>query len=442
MAVALLRGENFRLYDRLEIAPHPSLNLITGSNAAGKTSGLEALFVAARGRSFRAQTLGELCGGGRADWNVFVQTRSTGVEHRIGLGWTRSGSEYRLDEAHNARLADVVRLLPIQLIDPNSHRLLDDGPTYRRSFVDWGVFHVEHGFIDLWRRYQRALRQRNSALKESLDDRAVEAWTDEIVASGEALAEMRQRHVGAASNGLSAWTQRLMDSRDAICEWHRGWPEGQTLREMLGRNLRQHRQVGSTVQGPHRAELRIRFNRMSAKGRISRGQQKLLVAAMVLAQAELLIAAGGPVPVLLLDDFASELSQEFQARLAGALVGQEGWSVAPTHGQWLGRRWQAARLQHLAPGRRPAAHDVPHHLQLPNSTWVHACVPAQASSREARLDAHIGLPTMGSQPCAAPWPPQQPQLLLPVGRLSPLPDSWAAPLAAGALLAVRRLLAL
>jgi len=324
MAVALLRGENFRLYQSLEIQPHPGLNLITGGNAAGKTSLLEALFVAARGRSFRALSLSELCGAGRPEWNVFLETHRAGESHRVGLGWNRQGSEIRLDEARNARISDVVRLVPIQLIDPLAHRLLDEGPSYRRSFVDWGVFHVEHSFLDVWRRYQRALKQRNSALRDQLEDRAVQAWNEELVTTGEALTEMRQAHVKAAAVGLSAWVERLLETDDATCEWQRGWPEGEDLRELLDRNLDQHRRFGATIQGPHRAELKIRLNHTKAKGRISRGQQKLLITAMVLAQAGLLAQAGGPQPILLLDDFAAELSPEFQSRLASALADYRG----------------------------------------------------------------------------------------------------------------------
>ncbi|TDU28736.1 DNA replication and repair protein RecF [Panacagrimonas perspica] len=322
MAVALLRGENFRLYRSLEIQPHSGLNLITGGNAAGKTSLLEALFVAARGRSFRALSLSELCGAERPEWNVFLETDQE--RHRVGLGWNRQGSEIRLDDTKNARISDVVRLVPIQLIDPLAHRLLDEGPSYRRSFVDWGVFHVEHLFLDVWRRYQRALKQRNSALRDQLEDRAVQAWNEELVAAGETLTAMRLSHVRAASAGLSAWVQRLLGTSDATCEWQRGWPDGEDFRELLDRNLDQHRRFGATIQGPHRAELKVRLNHAKAKGRVSRGQQKLLITAMVLAQAELLAAAGAPAPILLLDDFAAELSTEFQSRLAAALIEYRG----------------------------------------------------------------------------------------------------------------------
>lgn len=324
MAVALLRGENLRLYRTLQIEPHPNLNLIVGDNAAGKTSLLEALFVTSRGRSFRAQNLSELCGSSGQSWNSFIELRAETGKTRIGIGWTRDGVEMRLDEARDARVSDVVRAAPLQLIDPLAHRLLDEGPAYRRSFVDWGVFHVEHQFLGIWRRYQRALKQRNRALREALGTKAIEAWNEELVSSGELLTQMRERHVEATSQSFSAWAKRLLGESEVAAEWHRGWPAQESYRDTLERNLEQHQKLGTTVQGPHRAELKITLGEAKAKGRVSRGQQKMLIAAMVLAQADLLIGEGVIPPILLLDDFASELAPEFQARLAKALIAYRG----------------------------------------------------------------------------------------------------------------------
>lgn len=319
MPVTLLRGENLRLYRRFEIQPHPALNLVVGTNAAGKTSLLEALFMAARGRSFRAQNLAEVCGTYLPQWHVFMEVENKLKRHRIGLGWSRDRTEVRLDEDRNTRLADVVRAVPMQLIDPLAHRLLDEGPAYRRSFVDWGVFHVEHRFLETWRRYQRALRQRNRALREQMPVKAIQAWDEELAESGENLSLMRTAHVQAAAPGLQTWGCRLLGTEGVRCEWQRGWSQDETLRESLKRNLDQHQRQGTTVQGPHRAELRISLAETRAKGRVSRGQQKMLITAMVLAQAELLTQSGSEPPVLLLDDFAAELAPEFQARLADGL---------------------------------------------------------------------------------------------------------------------------
>lgn len=349
MPIALLRGENFRLYRTLEIQPDPKLNLIVGDNAAGKTTLLEALFVAGRGRSFRAPALNELSGADGPAWTLFMQIDGN-EDRRIGVGWNREGLQTRLDEERDARLSDIVRAVPMQILDPQAHRLLEEGPTYRRSFVDWGVFHVEHRFLDVWRRYQRALRQRNGALRAALEDRAVQAWDDELASAAEQLSAMRSAHLQQAAPGLSAWSERLLGTPEASYSWSRGWSEEMGLREVLALNLDQHRRLGSTVQGPHRAELKISLDKAKAKGRVSRGQQKMLIAAMVLAQAELLSASGAPTPVLLLDDFGSELAPEFQARLAAGLAGYAGQKFVTAFENPAGFKGIEGRLFHVEHG--------------------------------------------------------------------------------------------
>lgn len=324
MAVARLKGENFRLYPAIAIEPHRQLNLIVGANAEGKTSVLEALYAASRGRSFRAQNLAELAGPAQPSWTVFVEARQLAAVQRVGVGWSRTGLEIRLNDQRDVRVSDLVQAVPLQLIDPLAHRLLDEGPGYRRSFIDWGVFHVEHRFLEVWRRYQRALKQRNRSLRENMGMKAAQAWNEELANQGEELTLMRSSHVSAVAAPLTEWTKRLLGSAAVRCEWQRGWPEDETLRSSLERNYEQHQRMGTTVQGPHRAELRILWEDGRAKGRISRGQQKMLVAAMVLAQAELLIAAGVSAPIILLDDFAAELAPEFQARLAEGLMAYPG----------------------------------------------------------------------------------------------------------------------
>lgn len=319
MRVALLRGENFRLCRTLDVEPHPRLNLITGGNAAGKTTILEALFVGARGRSFRASSLSELCGAARSEWTVFMEVRDRERLDRLGVGWVKAGVETRLNEVGGVRRLDLVRALPLQLIDPGAHRLLEEGPGYRRSFVDWGVFHVEHRYPDVWRGFQDGLKQRNRALREGLSNRLVQAWDERLSEAATQLNAMREAHLEETRAGFGRWAEKLLGETGVGFEWKRGWSPEQSYRDVLTAGLEQHRNLGTTIQGPHRAELRIMMSDVRARGRVSRGQQKMLICAMVLAQAEALIRGGVGPPVLLLDDFSAELSAEFQARLAVAL---------------------------------------------------------------------------------------------------------------------------
>lgn len=319
MRVARLRGANIRLYPHLELEPSARLNLVCGDNATGKTTLLESIFVLGRGRSFRASRLLELRGCYGPNWSSFAGLESdNGARHGLGVGSDGARVEYRVDGRAAAGVSEAARLFPVQLVEPGGHRLLEDGPVYRRAFVDWGVFHVEHSFLVRWRRFRRALRQRNEALRSGAPAAVVQTWDAELALQAEAVTAYRKAHVDALQPAFSKRAEQLLGLEGAGLELHAGWAAAEPYLDVLRRELKQHQQARTTLQGPHRAELKIKPGHEKI-GAWSRGQQKLLIAALVLAQAELMRTCGLESPVLLVDDFGSELSERYQQRLAAAL---------------------------------------------------------------------------------------------------------------------------
>jgi len=317
------RGDNLRLYQSFELHPGPGLNLVLGPNAAGKTTLLEGLYLLGRARSFRTSDAAELLGRQGPGWSLFAEVQTDQQRDRLGVGWNGGEQEQRVN-GEKARAATLPKTLPLQLIDPVGHRLVEEGPGYRRSYLDWGVFHVEPLFYGAWQRYQRCLKQRNQALRQNLPDLAVNAWNEELSTSAHEVTDARRRHAEALSGHLGAWVEQLLGVADTRIEFQQGWSADSDYRSLLSEQLSQHRRVSSTTQGPHRAELKLWLAGHRAKGRVSRGQQKLLVAALVLAQCAILIAAGKPAPVILIDDFSAELSSAYQQRFAEALMAYPG----------------------------------------------------------------------------------------------------------------------
>ncbi|MFT4045108.1 MAG: DNA replication/repair protein RecF [Solimonas sp.] len=324
MRIAQLRADNFRLFDQLSLPIDGRLNLFVGENAAGKTTLLEMLYCLNRGRSFRGNSPQELLGNKRRQWTLFARLHSdSGFDHTAGLRWDGKGQEARID-GRTSGASELLRLCPTQIFEPGMHRVLQEGPTYRRSFIDWGVFHVEHSFLDIWRRYRRALRQRNQLLRLGRGEREVAAWEPELADSGELLHRLRRRHLEAITERAKEKVQSLLAEGEWTFELQPGWNPVLSLREALAQDRRRDFQLTTTANGPHRAELKIRANDRSVRHRISRGQQKLLLAGLLLSQCEHIHAQIGMAPVLLVDDFSAELAPHYQKALLKELQSYAG----------------------------------------------------------------------------------------------------------------------
>jgi DNA replication and repair protein RecF len=318
MSLAELRAANFRLLRDPALTLHPRFNLIIGANAAGKTSLLEAVYCLVRGRSFRGQSAAELAGPAGRHWTVTgTLSRPQAPAQRLAVRWRAGTTEIQCDGA-TATAAELVRHMPAQVLEPGMHRLLQEGPAYRRSFLDWGVFHVEHRFHEVWRRYRRALRQRNQALRGD-SDAAVRAWDPELAAAAQALDGLRRRHIADVAPLARQLAARLLGAEGLDLELRSGWPAEVSLEQRLRSQLPRDRRAGLTSEGPHRAELLIRVGEHAARSRASRGQQKLLIGALLLAQCELIRQHTGRAPVLLVDDFVAELAAPAQAALLSVL---------------------------------------------------------------------------------------------------------------------------
>lgn len=333
LIIKSLKLENFRNLAQVEVAPHPRLNLFFGPNGAGKTSVLEALVVLSRGRSFRTTVAAELIGRTGPTFRIFAHGEDeAGRDQRLGL--ERSGKRWRgrRNGRDLSQLSELTRSLPVVLMEPDSHLLVSGAPEVRRKFLDWGMFHVKQEYLDVWRRYSQALKQRNAALRQQQS--GVLDSLDAVVADqGSRLSELRQAHAAAVAEKLQLTLETLHAGIAGIdIEYQPGWA-GESLAEVLRRNRGRDMERGLTTHGPHRADLGLRCGDASARSILSRGEQKLLAAALLLTQADLL-AGLGERPVLLLDDLASEFDEAHYARVLGRAVasGAQVW-LTGTRGQ-------------------------------------------------------------------------------------------------------------
>ena len=316
MTLRRMQVTDFRCLPSAGLEFDPAFTLIFGANASGKTSLLEAIYVLGRGRSFRTRLNEHLVRRGADRFVVFGEV-DAGGRVLLGVEGSSDGVRARIQGEKPASLAELALRLPVQIIDPEVHRLIEEGPSRRRRFMDWGVFHVEPEFVGFWQRYGQVLRQRNAALK-GRERGLVTVWDSDLVQFGLRMSEARERYVARLAP-VAGELARQMLGMELTLGYRPGWTREQDFAIALRLSLQSDLDRGMTHTGPHRAELSIRLDGMAVKDRISRGQQKLLAAVLLIAQLRLFPDDAVTQPTLLLDDPAAELDAERLSRLIEAV---------------------------------------------------------------------------------------------------------------------------
>lgn len=310
MKIDALEISDLRIIERLMLEPAAGLNMIQGGNGAGKTSILEAIYLAGRGRSFRHTSSGPMIRRG-ADATTVVLRLSDKMRHRahrLGIRRGRKAFECRLDGDDVTKRSTLAETMPVQWLGSQPQQFLDRGPDVRRRFFDMGMFHVEQDYLSLYAEFSRTLKQRNAALKTGSPD-TVLAWNKQFANAGEALHRRREDFVDsllkAAAHQVTKWELDF----DIEYRYRRGWSQDDSLDEELVRKLDLDLRMGFTSVGPHRAEVELLTadNAALAERTLSRGQQKMLVIALNLAVLDLIGESGRSLPVVLVDDLGAEL---------------------------------------------------------------------------------------------------------------------------------------
>ncbi|MGX9419323.1 DNA replication/repair protein RecF [Vibrio sp. RC27] len=321
MPLTRLAIQQFRNIKACDIELSSGFNFLIGPNGSGKTSLLEAIYFLGHGRSFKSALTGRVIQNESSE--LFVHGRflnSDQFEIPIGINKQRDGSsEVKIGGQSGQKIAQLADVLPLQLIHPEGFELLTDGPKQRRAFVDWGVFHTQAGFYDTWSRFRRLGKQRNALLKNATSYRELKSWDIELARLAELLDEWRKDYVEQISRVAHDICRTFLPEFDIHLTYYRGWEKGKIYQQLLEDNFERDRALGYTFSGPNKADVRIKVNGTPVEDVLSRGQLKLMVCALRVAQGEHLTSLTGKQCIYLIDDFASELDSERRKRLADCL---------------------------------------------------------------------------------------------------------------------------
>jgi len=354
MQLSQVQIRDFRNLSHIEFEPCDGVNLIFGLNASGKTSLLESIYYLSHLRSFRTSHLSDLINHKANSLSLFAKAQDH-LQNQIPIGIKRSKHtlDVRANQKNIQRVADITAILPVLAIHPDSYRLITGSPTERRAYIDWGVFHVEHGFFDAWQRYKKALSQRNAALRSSQKASYCKLWDRELDQAALHIDALRSSYIQELQPYLAGHIAQFFPDQAVTVEYRRGWKSDQSLMSVLEQTLERDVYRGFTQVGPHRADLYIQIDGKSAQTGISRGQQKVLVALLKMAQVEQFTISATKHCILLYDDLAAELDEYHRDKILTVLQRMpiQLFLTAIDPGQIDLRCWNNVRMFHVEQGR-------------------------------------------------------------------------------------------
>ena len=309
MSLAKLEIQDIRNLESASVLPSPRLNFLVGPNASGKTTLLEAVYLLGRARSFRTAQAQQAIRFGQSALTVAGRVERGGQAFPIGVRIARGAREIHLAGRSVQSSAELLRAFPVLAIQPSSAALLESAPKPRRQFLDFGAFHEDAAYLDHWRRYAKALSQRNALLREKRI-RELPPWDHELARYGTIVGQARLRYAERLGAFFQDTAQRFFAGLSFQLHTHAGWDGTKPLEAVLEKDMAADLRHGYTQSGPHKGDFSIALNGRPVKAYLSRGQMKLLVYALLLAQSRLLEARAGGAACVLIDDVASELDED------------------------------------------------------------------------------------------------------------------------------------
>ncbi|NNM58628.1 MAG: DNA replication/repair protein RecF [Legionellales bacterium] len=312
---------NVRNIEQAILYPSSKFNFIFGPNGSGKTSILESLYYFGHARSFRSHIANRMIRQEQNMMTLFSELISSD-ELSITVGIQRDMAQnckIHIQKQAAKNTAELATLLPIILINPDSFNLLSGGSKPRRALIDWGLFHVEHRYHSLWLKLQRCLKQRNMALKQRLPFEQISIWDEEFCVIAEEVDFARKHYCEQLYPKFKTIIDEVLPNNQVEYHYSRGWSKDKELKALLTDSYHQDTERGYSFYGPQRADLVLKTGSLPLLDFLSRGQQKAVVCALHIAQAELLHEQAKKESIFLLDDLPSELGMQYRNYLINSL---------------------------------------------------------------------------------------------------------------------------
>ncbi len=302
---------NLRNISDKRFALHPHINVINGLNGSGKTAFLEALSILSLARSFRTRELLSLVTHTQQTLNVHAETVS-GYTISVQKSLKKATAAY-INKTACATISELSRLLPMQIFYQDIFEIIDASPAVRRSVLDWGLFYVVNDYHDILKQYSRALQQRNILLKQQAQTNQFLPWNKILSTLAIQIDNFRHGYIVQLNQIFQEILAQLTTITCSL-EYYKGWDRyntQQSLEMLLSDSLSIDLKYTYTRIGAHQAELLFVSDNYKVKNYLSRGQQKMILFALKLAQSCLIKQNC----IFLMDDLFTELDEVHQIKL-------------------------------------------------------------------------------------------------------------------------------
>ena len=340
MRIKSLKLLYFRNYLSANIEVHPSLNVLVGNNANGKTNIIESIFCLALGKSYRTKSDSECIMFGEAATAMSCVVNKNDKNLDIMLGINNKGKSAKIAGIKKTKLTDFVGELNVVLFSPEDLQLVKGSPALRREFINREFYQYSRIYHKYYLMYQHLLKQRNSYLKdmrknpkdemslaylETITSQLAKVAmyiTKERVSFVHEISALTYRNMLNISNGQETlkikYKSSVLESLNITDVNDTNFTEENLVKVMMKKSFDDIMR-GSTKIGPHQDDLEFYINDLDAKMYASQGQQRSIVLSLKLAEINYLKSKTGTYPVLLLDDVLSELDKNRQLKLLDAI---------------------------------------------------------------------------------------------------------------------------
>ncbi len=330
MNVKDIRLINFRNYDNIYLKFNPKVNIFIGKNAQGKTNLLEAIYMCAYGKSFRTNRDKEIINFSKEEAYIGSNMNINDYDKFLEIKMNRvKNKRIRINKNELKNYKELYSGLNVVIFAPDDLKIVKEGPSQRRDFMDVGISKVKPVYSYNISRYNKILFQRNNLLKSNKFKKdlinLLDVFDMQIASIGTSIILERQKYVEQLSKIANTTHKNISSNAEELeLEYTTNVPILENKSEMeksylnkLKENFKRDAECGTTEIGPHKDDIYMTINNKEVRTYGSQGQQRTVVLSLKFSEVELIKIERGMYPVLLLDDVFSELDEERRDYLIG-----------------------------------------------------------------------------------------------------------------------------